>query len=131
MILGCHHIELNVSDLDRSLEFYAMLAQFFPASSLEQGTSWFQWRFADIYIHFNQVQSRFVDVPYHRKRIGLDHVAFTIESRDEILALERFLVQRGIAILYPAALYGPRYFAVYFDDPDRIKFEFGANLPSE
>ncbi len=44
-----------------------------------------------------------------------------------MLALRDFLIREGITILYEADYYGPKYFVIYFEDPDRIKLEFGVD----
>jgi catechol 2,3-dioxygenase-like lactoylglutathione lyase family enzyme len=68
------------------------------------------------------------DPAFHRKRTGLGHIAFKVESPelvDQFVA--EFLRPRQIAPLYggPRAYpeYTPGYYAVYFEDPDRIKVE--------
>lgn len=65
--------------------------------------------------------------PFHRKQTGLNHIAFSVASREEV---ERFvgeyLKPRNIPVLYGGAKeydYTPGYYAVYFEDPDRIKVE--------
>jgi catechol 2,3-dioxygenase-like lactoylglutathione lyase family enzyme len=63
---------------------------------------------------------------YHRKRVGLNHLAFHAGSREEVDALTAELRARGVAILYPERhphAGGPDCRAVYFEDPDRIKVE--------
>ncbi|MEO6939468.1 MAG: VOC family protein [Candidatus Kapaibacterium sp.] len=123
-----HHIEINVSDLIRSLAFYRMLAEFISSGTLEEHTNAFSWKFDGWYLWVNQTQEKFLDRTYHRKTTGLDHLAFRLNSKEEILALEQHLILRGIPILSKADNYGPNYFAVFFEDPDRFKLEFGANL---
>ena len=66
--------------------------------------------------------------PFHRKGTGLNHLAFRFDSRvevDEFAA--RFLAPRGITPLYQSPKFYPEYaanyYAVYFEDPDRIKLE--------
>lgn len=65
---------------------------------------------------------------YHRKQTGLGHIAFKVGSAglvDEFV--DGFLKPRQIAPLYGGAKaypdYTPGYYAVYFEDPDRIKVE--------
>ncbi len=130
MLLGCHHIELNVCKLERSYEFYSMLSGFFSSTSRLEfgGEGWFQWQFADLYIHFNQVADRYAEPAYHRKHVGLDHLAFKVDSKEEVDRIDALLRANGIPILYPAAMYGQSYYAIYIEDPDRIKLEFGADL---
>jgi catechol 2,3-dioxygenase-like lactoylglutathione lyase family enzyme len=65
---------------------------------------------------------------FHRRRTGLNHVAFNVSSPaqvDEFVA--GFLTPRGIDPLYGGAKAYPQYtgdyYATYFEDPDRIKVE--------
>jgi catechol 2,3-dioxygenase-like lactoylglutathione lyase family enzyme len=65
---------------------------------------------------------------YHRRRTGLGHIAFNVDSAglvDEFV--DGFLKPRQIEPLYGGAKaypdYTPGYYAVYFEDPDRIKVE--------
>jgi catechol 2,3-dioxygenase-like lactoylglutathione lyase family enzyme len=64
----------------------------------------------------------------HRKNPGLNHIAWRVTSRADVDRLhEEFLKSRGIPALYG----GPReypeyrrgYYAVFFEDPDRLKLE--------
>ncbi len=69
---------------------------------------------------------------YHRKRIGLNHLAFRGQSREHVDQIARWIKNNGHALLYeekhPYAG-GPGYYAVFCEDPDRIKLEVAA--PSE
>lgn len=121
---GLHHVELYVSNLARSVEFWGwFLGQLGYAEyqSWPQGRSWL---LDETYIVL--VQSERLDVPYHRQRVGLNHLAFHAESRGQVDSLTEALRARGARILYedrhPFAG-GPDYYAVFFEDPDRIKVE--------
>ena len=128
MQCSVHHIEINVSDLARSIAFYRVLAEFVTSGTIEEHTNAFSWRFEDWYLWANQTQDRFLDRTYHRKTTGLDHLAFRLNSKEDVLALELYLIANNIPILFKADTYGPNYFAVYFEDPDRFKLEFGAKF---
>ena len=57
---------------------------------------------------------------------GFNHMAFTAEDRSDVDKMYELLKQIGATVLdapaeYP---YSPGYFAVYFTDPDGLKFEF-------
>ncbi|MGH7326498.1 MAG: hypothetical protein ACREJ9_17900 [Candidatus Rokuibacteriota bacterium] len=70
---------------------------------------------------------------FHRKNIGMNHVAFRVDNRQAVDTFQReFLVARRIAPLYggPRAYpeYAPGYYAVFFEDPDRLKIEI-AHVP--
>jgi catechol 2,3-dioxygenase-like lactoylglutathione lyase family enzyme len=94
---------------------------------IEREGNSFRWQLGTFYIYFNQVQSRFENASYHRKQVGLDHIAIKLSDTAEVLALREFLINHGIPILYDADYYGPNYFAIYFEDPDRIKLELGVD----
>jgi catechol 2,3-dioxygenase-like lactoylglutathione lyase family enzyme len=97
-----------------------------PFQEWESGRS---WRLGDMYIVFVQAETRFLDIPYHRGRVGLNHLAFHATSRHHVDEITRKLRDRGVTILYadkhPFAG-GEDHFAVYFEDPDRMKIELVA-----
>ena len=74
-----------------------------------------------------QTEQKYLDEPYHRCRTGLNHLAFHADSKDQVDELTIELRSKGIKILYeekhPNAG-GNDYYAVFFEDPDRIKVEF-------
>ncbi|KWW17554.1 MULTISPECIES: VOC family protein [Peribacillus] len=121
-----HHIELYVSDLRRSIGFWGWFLEemgYEPYQEWESGKS---WRLADMYIVFVQAKERYLDVPYHRGRVGLNHLAFHASSRQQVDEMTMKLRERGVPVLYadkhPFAGGGDHY-AVYFEDPDRMKVE--------
>lgn len=87
------------------------------------------WKIGDTYIVFVQAEERFLDIPYHRRRVGLNHLAFHAGSRKQVDDMTSKLIEKGVHILYsdkhPFAG-GDHHYAVYFEDPDRIKVELAA-----
>ncbi|MGM0750866.1 MAG: VOC family protein [Bacillota bacterium] len=124
-----HHIEIYVSDLKSSIDFWSWLLEELGYSLFQEWESGQSWRLGYTYIVFVQTEERFLDVPYHRCRVGLNHLAFHAESREHIDDMTMKLKNKGINILYtdqhPFAG-GDDYYAVYFEDPDRIKVELVA-----
>ena len=121
-----HHIELYVSNLEASKKFWGWLLEelgYTPFQNWEEGSS---WRLDDTYIVFVQTEEKYLDIPYHRKRVGLNHLAFYAQSKAHVDQLTQVLKQRGVSVLYeqqhPFAG-GMNHYAVYFEDPDRIKVE--------
>ena len=92
------------------------------------------WKCGDTYLVFVQVEQRHLAVPYHRGRVGLNHVAFHATSRQQVDSLATQLKQRGVTLLYheryPYAG-GEGHYAVYFEDPDKIKVELVASEIAE
>ena len=71
--------------------------------------------------------------PFHRQRTGLNHLAFRVGAREEVgRFVAEFLQPRGIPCLYGGPReypeYAPGYYAVFFEDPERIKLEV-AHVP--
>lgn len=124
-----HHIEIFVSDLKRSADFWGWFLEglgYTPFQKWEKGQS---WKLGQTYMVFVQAEERFLDIPYHRCRVGLNHLAFHAESRAQVDEMTEMLRGRGVPILYedrhPFAG-GNDHYAVYFEDLDRIKVELVA-----
>ncbi len=97
---GLHHVEMYVADLARSTEFWGwFLPQlgYVPFQAWDAGRS---WRLNESYLVFVQALDRHVDEPYHRRRVGLNHLAFWAESRDQVNALTEQVRARGLPVLY-------------------------------
>ncbi|MFD1363135.1 MULTISPECIES: VOC family protein [Bacillaceae] len=124
-----HHIEIYVSDLKRSIDFWSWYLEELGYKSFQKWEGGQSWKIGDTYIVFVQTEERFLDVPYHRCRVGLNHLAFHADSRQHVDDMTKKLEDKGITILYteqhPFAG-GDDHYAVYFEDPDRIKVELVA-----
>ena len=124
-----HHIELYVSNLQESKKFWSWFLQELGYNEFQQWDGGISYKLNDTYIVFVQADEKYLDIPYHRKRVGLNHLAFHAESRAEVDQMKEKLKEKGITILYedqyPFAG-GPNYYALYFEDPDRIKVELVA-----
>lgn len=124
-----HHLEIYVSDLIKSIDFWGWLLEQLGYSKYQEWESGQSWKLGDTYIVFVQTEVRFLDVPYHRCRVGLNHLAFHAISREQVDSITSRLVEKGIRILYPEKhpfAGGDDHYAVYFEDPDRIKVELVA-----
>ena len=118
------HVSLNVSDLSKSRSFYNSLLIFLEFEPHPAG-GWVNDRNG---IWINQVDQKYVSVPYHRKHIGMSHLAFRVSSRQDVDDFyTKFLLPKHVPVLYGGPKEYPEYktgyYAVYFEDPDRIKLE--------
>lgn len=130
MTRGLHHVEVNVADLDASIALWGWLLPelgFEPCQSWEEGRS---WRCEDTYVVFVQAEPEFREQAVHRKRPGLNHLAFWARSTEHVRELTDALRARGVHLLYedrgPDQIGAPSECAVFFEDPDRIKVEIVA-----
>jgi catechol 2,3-dioxygenase-like lactoylglutathione lyase family enzyme len=131
---GLHHLELYVSDLERSREFWGWLLGWLGYERYQEWAQGVSWKSGDFYLVLVQTQERYLDVAYHRCRVGMNHLAFHVHSRERVDELTALLRERGVRILYedrhPFAG-GDGHYAVFFEDPDRMKVEVLAMEGSE
>lgn len=120
-----HHIEIYVSDLARSIAFWTPFLQKLDYEP-ERWSGGMNYIDGDGYLCFLQAPDEHLDAGYHRKRVGLNHLAFRAASRAQVDELRQWVRHAGYPLLYedkyPYAG-GPGYYAVYCEDPDRIKVE--------
>lgn len=127
-----HHVELYVSNLEKSINAWEWLLceqlGYTLYQKWEEGRS---YRFGDTYIVFVQTEQDHLSPPYHRKKTGLNHLAFHAKSMTQLESIRSQLTSHGFQELYsdrfPYAG-GPNYTALYFEDPDRIKVELVATM---
>ena len=122
-----HHVEIYVSDLQRTIRFWSwLLTEKFSYSIMAEWSGGISYLLGDTYIVFVQTDENFLGNKYHRRNTGLNHLAFHCNSREFVDELTAELEARGIPVLYrdrhPFAG-GEDYYAVFFEDPDRIKVE--------
>lgn len=126
-----HHVEIYVSDLERTVAFWQwLLTEKFSYKIFQKWNSGISFILGDSYIVFVQTESKYLDKSYNRKNTGLNHLAFHCSSREFVDTLTKELKEKKINILYedrhPFAG-GEDYYAVFFEDPDRIKVEVVAD----
>jgi catechol 2,3-dioxygenase-like lactoylglutathione lyase family enzyme len=128
-----HHIEIYVSDLERSARFWTPLMERlgYGSERWSGGINYIEGE-SDPYLCLLPAPAEHLAAGYHRKRVGLNHLAFRGRSRAHVDELAAWLKQAGYTMLYedryPYAT-APDYYAMYCEDPDRIKVEVVA--PSE
>lgn len=127
MPVGLNHVEINVSDLRASIEFWGWLL---PKLGFEAYQSWDEgrsWRCDDTYLVFVQAEEAYRNEGLHRKRPGLNHLALWATSAQQVRDLPDELRERGVTLLYeeraPDGIGAPSEWSVFFEDPDRLKVE--------
>ena len=124
-----HHVEIYVKDLAVSKDFWGWLLEKLGYEVFQEWNAGISYLLGDTYIVFVQAEQKHLDIPYHRCRAGLNHLAFHGESRAFVDEMTNLLRERGVTILYedrhPYAG-GDDYYAVFFEDPDRMKVEITA-----
>jgi glyoxylase I family protein len=120
------HVALTVSDLDRSVPWYATLFDAEPV--LDEDTGPFRhavWVLgAGVLVGLHQFPDPADSLPFNERRLGLDHLAFACADRGELerwqARLDELGIQNGGVVDAP---YGS---GLSFRDPDNIALEFFA-----
>jgi glyoxylase I family protein len=123
------HLDLVVSDLERSLRFYTELLRplGYDRTSEIVGERGERVVYISHTAGSGSVSVREVQSPggHDRYAIGLHHLAFAAASRAAVDERAAWLREEGHAIESGPEEYGysPGYYAVFFYDPDGIKLE--------
>ena len=126
------HLDLVVTDLNRSLAFYRGLLE--PLGYVRQSTIVGERGERVVYLDKHtgrnslSLRERETDshrVPYDRYGVGIHHLAFAAASRAVVDDRARWVSEQGMAIESGPREYDytPGYYAVFFYDPDGIKLE--------
>lgn len=122
-VTGIDHLVLRVSDLKKSRAFYDYVLKFLGFKLLDEYEDAVGWTNGKTRLWIGQADTEGKKHPYRFGDIGFHHYAFELESRAGVDALERHLKKKNIEIFDPAAEYYDDYYAVFFLDPDGMKFE--------
>ncbi|WNB91896.1 VOC family protein [Bacillus sp. NEB1478] len=126
---GIHHVEINVHQLERSKEFYSWLLQELGFAIYQEWDKGISYKKGTAYLVFTQTNEKYINNSFHRKHTGLNHLALWAQSRAQINQLRVQLTNRNVSFLYeekyPFAG-GSDHYALFFEDPDRIKIEIVA-----
>jgi glyoxylase I family protein len=125
------HLDLVVTDLERSLAFYNGLLE--PLGFVRNIEIEGERGERVVYIggsggasvSLREAQSDAHPIPYDRYAVGIHHLCFGAASRELVDERAAWLRERGAEIESGPAEYGytPGYYAVFFYDPDGIKLE--------
>ena len=123
---GIHHVDLAVSDIERSLAFY--LAVLGPSGLREVGRDT-SYRGTEevVYLRYGDqlLGLRPADGGEHRYyEVGIEHLAFYVDSRDDVDAAYQRCLDIGARIHFPPEGDQDKYELFVFD-PDGIRVEVG------
>ncbi len=135
------HIQITVRDMGVAVPFYDRLLPllgFDPRRRVDATIEAHDFHVVD-YTHprlgfaITSPRGAFASETVHRRRPGsLHHLAFKAGSRAEVDRLHAALEEIGANIVSGPKLhpeYGPNYYAVFFKDPDGIKYELVHDEP--
>ena len=126
------HLDLVVTDFDRSLTFYSDLLRPLGYTRLSEIVGERGERVVYVgregglgSVSIRAAQSDAHAVPYDRYAVGIHHIAFSARDRAQVDERAAWLRAGGHSIESGPEEYGymPGYYAVFFHDPDGIKLE--------
>jgi lactoylglutathione lyase len=118
------HVGLNVTDLDRSREFYQRVFGLDVLRESQQAGRRFAFLAKDgtlVLTLWQQAMDRF-----DAGRSGLHHLSFQVESIDQVRAAERTLQDLSVTFSYEGIVphaEGADSGGIFFEDPDGIRLE--------
>jgi glyoxylase I family protein len=119
-IIGIQHIELTVSDLNRSKDFYSLFPDFKIVASYPNFIMFYAGSF---YFGLTDHRSELGEKVFNEKNVGLDHLAFELDSLESLGEAKEFLINNGIVHSEIKKLSNGSYI-ITFRDPDNIQLEF-------
>lgn len=119
------HLEINVGDYRRSILFYDKVLRPLGWERLVCTQDFTAYCDGHLKLILCPVSSEHQKDGFHRKRIGLNHIALSVSSREEVDRFYREILQaQGIPTLYQEGPAGDdEYYSILFEDPDRMKIE--------
>jgi catechol 2,3-dioxygenase-like lactoylglutathione lyase family enzyme len=125
-INGIAHIQLSVTDMERSRPFYRrLLVEGFGMRVQYDEPEVFYCIGARTGLLIAPVSEQQRGEPFEQRRAGLHHLCFRARSAESIDALHALLVEMGAQIVHgpEPGPWAPGYYSVLFEDPDGIRLE--------
>ena len=121
--LGVNHVHINVTDLERAIDFYTDILGFNVAGRREPDKAWLNFgqypESEGLWYH----NLALTEVPERNDRYwtqsGLNHLAFELESPDDVMKIGDDLRQQGVKIIRGPGVHAEDMtYHVYIEDPD-------------
>ena len=119
------HIEINASDYAKSIRFYDMILSPLGWKRMVCTSDCTTYSDGSMKLVISPTDSKYLSYGFHRKRIGLNHLAFSASSVKVVDEFHKNILRgNSIECLYETSPSGDQdYYALFFEDPDRIKIE--------
>jgi catechol 2,3-dioxygenase-like lactoylglutathione lyase family enzyme len=124
-INGIAHIQLSVSDMERSIPFYEKLLHSMEMVTLVKSPQFFYCIGGRTGVAISLADPQLRDQPFNQRRAGLHHVCFRARSRADVDAIYQTALELSANIIRAPKEdhWAPGYYSVLFEDPDGIRIE--------
>lgn len=124
-INGIAHIQLCVSDMERSVPFYATLLSSMGMKPVIEDKTYYYCVGGRTGVAITPVSQAHTDSKFQQGTVGLHHVCFRAKSREDVNALFEVARQLAAKIIHEPEEenFAPGYYSTLFEDPDGIRIE--------
>ncbi|MGW0160774.1 VOC family protein [Mycobacterium sp. NPDC003323] len=126
------HVGLNVTDLDRSVDFYRRAFGFDELSRSEEGGRRFAFLGSEGTLRLTLWQQS--DGGFSTRTAGLHHLSFQVDSIEDVRTVEAVLKDLGTTFAHDGVVAhseGSASGGIFFVDPDGIRLEVYAPAGAE
>jgi catechol 2,3-dioxygenase-like lactoylglutathione lyase family enzyme len=124
-INGMAHIQLTVSDMQRSVPFYKRLLHSLDMKTIVESPDFFYCVGGRTGVAISPVGPECRGRPFDQLQLGLHHFCFRTRSREDVDAIYQVALELSATIVHPPQDDGfaPGYYSVLFEDPDGLRVE--------
>jgi catechol 2,3-dioxygenase-like lactoylglutathione lyase family enzyme len=124
-ISGIAHIQLCVSDMNKSLPFYRRLLGAMGMTPVMEDKTFYYCVGGKTGVAITPATQPYKEEKFTQGAVGLHHVCFRAKSRDDVEALYDVARELGAIIIRQPqeSNFAPGYYSTLFEDPDGIRIE--------
>jgi catechol 2,3-dioxygenase-like lactoylglutathione lyase family enzyme len=124
-INGIAHIQLTVTDMARSVPFYAPLLEAMGMVAVIDNDTYYYGVGGRTAVAIAPSREPSRSDRFDQHRVGLHHVCFRARTRDDVDALFAVAESVNATIVHGPQEdgYAPGYYSILFEDPDGIRIE--------
>lgn len=124
-ISGIAHIQLSVSEMQRSVPFYSTFLKAMGMTPVLEDSSFYYCVGGRTGVAITPVAPEYASHTFRQGAVGLHHVCFRAKSREDVDALFEVAVQLSARIIREPqeSNFAPGYYSTLFEDPDGIRIE--------
>ena len=124
-INGMAHIQLTVSDMERSVPFYDRLLHSLGMATLVDTPEFYYCVGGRTGVAISPAGSELQARQFQQRSPGLHHFCFRTRSREDVDEIYEVALGLSAKIIHPPQEDGfaPGYYSVLFEDPDGIRIE--------
>jgi len=124
-INGIAHIQLCVSDMERSLPFYSTLLQSMGMKPVIEDKSYLYCVGGKTAIAITPASESYKNTTFVQGTVGLHHICFRARSREDVDEIYKIAIGLAAKIIRQPELgnFAPGYYSTLFEDPDGIRIE--------